>query len=125
MASRLASFGRYATAPAPSARTTTSLSVAAEINTTRRLRRRLTWVWGASLVFFVLLAASALAVTGALTQLSGTDACVSETGTGGGCADGKALDGPVMVAVTSERKPKSVYTASQKQQGGRRVRPKR
>src|SRR2546422_8049719 len=31
--------------------------------------------------------------TGALTQLSGTAGCVTETGTGGSCTDGKGLDG--------------------------------
>lgn len=36
--------------------------------------------------------------TGALTQLAGTDACVSDTGSGGACADGRGLDGPAWLA---------------------------
>jgi DNA-binding beta-propeller fold protein YncE len=46
--------------------------------------------------------------TGALTQLPGTDGCVSETG--GACADGIALDGPRSVAVSPDGV--SVYAAS-------------
>ena len=38
--------------------------------------------------------------TGALTPLAGTAGCVSETGTAGACADGRALDGAVMVTVS-------------------------
>jgi DNA-binding beta-propeller fold protein YncE len=48
--------------------------------------------------------------TGALTQLAGTDGCVSETGTGGECNDGKALRGAGAVAVSNDGK--SVYVAS-------------
>jgi Ca2+-binding RTX toxin-like protein len=48
--------------------------------------------------------------TGALTQLAGTAGCVSETGNGGQCADGKALDGAFTVTVSSDGK--SVYVAS-------------
>jgi 6-phosphogluconolactonase (cycloisomerase 2 family) len=44
------------------------------------------------------------ATTGALTQLSGTAGCVSETGTGGACADGRALVGPRSVAVSPDGK---------------------
>jgi hypothetical protein len=38
--------------------------------------------------------------TGQLTQLSGVAGCVSETGSGGSCADGKALDGARSVTVS-------------------------
>ena len=40
--------------------------------------------------------------TGKLTQLSGTDGCVSETGTGGLGADGKALVGPIGILVSPD-----------------------
>jgi hypothetical protein len=56
---------------------------------------------------FVLSGGSAIAETGALTQLSGTDARVSEDGTGGACAKGVALDTSVAVAVT--RDGRNVY----------------
>ncbi len=42
------------------------------------------------------------ATTGALTQLAGTDGCVSETGTAGACADGKALDAARHVTVSPD-----------------------
>ncbi|MGH2670513.1 MAG: hypothetical protein ACRDH5_15600, partial [bacterium] len=48
--------------------------------------------------------------TGALTQLPGTAACVSETGTGGACADGVTLDGAIGVAVS--RDGGSVYVVT-------------
>jgi len=48
--------------------------------------------------------------TGRLTQLSGRPGCVSETGSGGECTDGTALDGVRSVAVTPDGK--NVYTAS-------------
>lgn len=48
--------------------------------------------------------------TGALTQLAGTAGCVSEDGTGGQCADGKALLAPFSVAVSQNGK--NVYVAS-------------
>lgn len=48
--------------------------------------------------------------TGALTQLAGTDGCVSESGTGGTCADGVALTEARAVAVT--RNAKNAYVAS-------------
>jgi DNA-binding beta-propeller fold protein YncE len=48
--------------------------------------------------------------TGAVTQLVGTDGCVSEDGTGGDCADGKALSGATSVAVSPDGK--HVYVAS-------------
>jgi 6-phosphogluconolactonase (cycloisomerase 2 family) len=50
------------------------------------------------------------AATGALTQLAGTAGCISETGTGGMCADGTALDGARSVTVSPDGK--SVYAAS-------------
>jgi DNA-binding beta-propeller fold protein YncE len=49
--------------------------------------------------------------TGALTQLAGTDGCISETGTGGACADGTALNRTRTVAVSPDGK--NVYVASQ------------
>jgi 6-phosphogluconolactonase (cycloisomerase 2 family) len=48
--------------------------------------------------------------TGNLTQSTGTDACVSETGSGGACVDGKGLDGAASVAVSS--RGTNVYVAS-------------
>lgn len=48
--------------------------------------------------------------TGALTQLPGSAACVSENGTGGLCVNGVALDFPTSVAVT--RDGKHVYVAA-------------
>ncbi len=53
--------------------------------------------------------------TGALTQLPGTDGCVSESGSGGECADGKALDAPFGVAVS--RDGRNVYVASSASSG--------
>jgi DNA-binding beta-propeller fold protein YncE len=50
------------------------------------------------------------ATTGRLTQLPGTSGCVSETGSGGDCADGKALDGASSVAVSADGE--SVYVES-------------
>jgi DNA-binding beta-propeller fold protein YncE len=58
----------------------------------------------------LIMAATALAVTGQLTQLSGTAGCVSETGTGGACADGKALDFAAGLAISPDGK--SAYVAS-------------
>jgi DNA-binding beta-propeller fold protein YncE len=40
--------------------------------------------------------------TGVLTQLTSTSACVSETGSGGTCADGLALDGAYNVAISPD-----------------------
>ena len=48
--------------------------------------------------------------TGALTQLSGTAGCVSETGTGGLCIDGNGLLGAVAVALSPDGQ--DVYVAS-------------
>jgi DNA-binding beta-propeller fold protein YncE len=52
-----------------------------------------------------------VAQTGALTQLSGTDACISEDGTGGDCADGVGLAGSLGVAVSNDGR--NVYVAAQ------------
>jgi DNA-binding beta-propeller fold protein YncE len=64
----------------------------------------------AATLVFVLATASALAATGDLTQLPGTAGCVSDTGTAGACADGKALDNPGSVAVSPDSN--NVYVAS-------------
>jgi 6-phosphogluconolactonase (cycloisomerase 2 family) len=48
--------------------------------------------------------------TGALAQLAGTAACVSETGTGGACSDGKSLAEPRGIAISNDSK--NVYVAS-------------
>jgi 6-phosphogluconolactonase (cycloisomerase 2 family) len=48
--------------------------------------------------------------TGALTQLAGQAACVSEDGTGGACGDGVALNGPSAVVVSADGK--HVYVTS-------------
>jgi len=48
--------------------------------------------------------------SGALTQLSGTAGCVTETGTNGACGDGKVLIDPTWVAVSPDSK--SVYISS-------------
>ena len=50
------------------------------------------------------------ATTGELTQLSGIAGCVSEDGTGGGCADGNGLIGASSVAVSPDSR--HVYVAS-------------
>ena len=49
--------------------------------------------------------------SGALTQLEGTDGCVSDNGTGGACGNGRALVGPVAVTVTPDGK--FLYATSQ------------
>jgi 6-phosphogluconolactonase (cycloisomerase 2 family) len=49
--------------------------------------------------------------TGALTQLAGTEGCVSETGSGGECADGRGLTG--VVSLTVNRDGKNLYAASE------------
>jgi 6-phosphogluconolactonase (cycloisomerase 2 family) len=64
----------------------------------------------ASVSALLIMAATALAVAGQLTQLSGTAGCVSENGNGGECADGKALVDPVSLATSADGK--SVYVAS-------------
>ncbi|HEU5265024.1 MAG TPA: beta-propeller fold lactonase family protein [Gaiellaceae bacterium] len=48
--------------------------------------------------------------TGTLRQLAGAAGCVSETGTGGACSDGVALDAARSVSVSADGK--SVYAAS-------------
>ena len=50
------------------------------------------------------------ASTGALTQQTGVWRCVSETGSGGSCIDGRALDGPRSVTVSPDNT--HVYVAS-------------
>jgi DNA-binding beta-propeller fold protein YncE len=55
------------------------------------------------------LAPGASAAVGALSQPAGTDACVSETGTGGKCADGVGLASPEAVAVSPDGR--NVYVA--------------
>jgi DNA-binding beta-propeller fold protein YncE len=50
------------------------------------------------------------ATTGFLTQGSGTDACVSDTGTAGACTDVRALDGPTAIAASPDNA--SVYVAA-------------
>jgi 6-phosphogluconolactonase (cycloisomerase 2 family) len=51
------------------------------------------------------------AMTGELTQLGGTAGCVSESGSGGTCADGRGLSGAISVAVS--RDGRHVYVASE------------
>ncbi|MGB0121410.1 MAG: beta-propeller fold lactonase family protein [Solirubrobacterales bacterium] len=48
--------------------------------------------------------------TGVLTQKGGTDACISEDGSGGDCADGVALNSAVSVTVSPDGK--NAYVAS-------------
>lgn len=48
--------------------------------------------------------------TGALTQKAGTAGCISETGSGGVCADGKALNGAIALSISPDGK--NVYGAS-------------
>jgi 6-phosphogluconolactonase (cycloisomerase 2 family) len=67
----------------------------------RRARKAGIALFLAVLVLLVV-AATALAVTGQLTQLAGTAGCVSENGTGGACADGKALVGPRDTALSPD-----------------------
>ncbi len=65
----------------------------------------------AIIAFASLLATSvAYAATGDLTQKAGTAGCVSETGTGGACQDGEALDAAAGVAVSPDGT--SAYVAS-------------
>jgi 6-phosphogluconolactonase (cycloisomerase 2 family) len=49
--------------------------------------------------------------TGALAQLAGRSGCVSETGSGGSCTDGKALDRARSVAISADGS--SVYIAAE------------
>ena len=55
-------------------------------------------------------ATTAHAATGALTQLPGTDGCVSQDGSGGLCTDGSALNGALALAASKDGK--SIYVAS-------------
>ena len=77
----------------------------------RRWERR---GWGmallGALVLMLTASGGASPTPGALTQLAGTDGCVSETGSGGDCVDGKALDGANSVAVSPDGK--HLYVAS-------------
>jgi DNA-binding beta-propeller fold protein YncE len=50
------------------------------------------------------------ATTGALTQLSGLDACVSSDGTAGSCAIGTALDGAISIKTSLDGK--NVYATA-------------
>jgi len=52
----------------------------------------------------------ALAESGALQQLDGTDGCISNDGTGGECTPGIGLDGALDVAITADGA--SVYVGS-------------
>ncbi len=47
-------------------------------------------------------AAEAAAATGDLTQKPGTAGCISNSGSGGACADGTALDFPSSVTVSPD-----------------------
>jgi DNA-binding beta-propeller fold protein YncE len=76
----------------------------------RRLARRQVAALSLAGVVLLLVTAGALAVTGDLTQPAGTAGCISETGTGGTCADGHGLDGAGGVAVSPNGK--TVYVAS-------------
>jgi DNA-binding beta-propeller fold protein YncE len=76
----------------------------------RRLARRQVAALSLAGVVLLLVTAGALAVTGDLTQPAGTAGCISETGTGGTCADGHGLDSANQVAVSPDGK--SVYVAS-------------
>src|SRR5262245_27987680 len=53
---------------------------------------------------------TATASVGGLTQLSGLAGCVSETGTGGTCTDGRGLDSAISVALSPDGN--FVYTAA-------------
>jgi len=55
-------------------------------------------------------APTAHAVTGALSQLPGTEGCVSQDGTGGLCTDGAGLTGALAIAASKDGK--SIYVAS-------------
>ncbi|TFG69797.1 MAG: hypothetical protein E4H22_06440, partial [Solirubrobacterales bacterium] len=76
-----------------------------------RAGRRIALPLLAASILALSFAAVALAATGDLTQKPGTDACISETGTGGLCADGPALTGAQSVAVSPDGT--SAYVASQ------------
>src|SRR5947199_273834 len=74
-----------------------------------RLARTQVPVLSAAGLVLLLATASALALTGALSQPAGTAGCISETGAGP-CADGHGLSGASSVAVSPNGK--SVYATS-------------
>jgi DNA-binding beta-propeller fold protein YncE len=75
-----------------------------------RRGRKLALALSAAALALLVAAATALAVTGELTQLPGTAGCVSATGSGGECTNGKALEDAHSVAVSPDGT--SVYVAS-------------
>ena len=75
----------------------------------KRLARRQVAALSLAGLLLLLATASALAVTGYLTQPAGTAGCISETGAGP-CADGHGLFGASDVAVSPDGK--SMYVAS-------------
>jgi DNA-binding beta-propeller fold protein YncE len=75
----------------------------------RRARREGVALLLAALALLVM-TASALAATGDLTQPAATSSCWSEDGTGGLCADGKALSSAHSVAISPDGK--NVYVAA-------------
>lgn len=77
--------------------------------TVRRRKRGVTLILAVTLGVLAM-AATALAVTGQLTQLSGTAGCVSDTGSSGACTDGKSLLSARAVAVSPDGT--SVYVAA-------------
>ncbi len=68
-------------------------------------------VYVASYVSDAVAVFSRIAGAGGLSQHSGTAGCVSDTGTGGECADGVALDGPRSVTVSPDGK--NVYAVTE------------
>jgi fibronectin-binding autotransporter adhesin len=75
----------------------------------RRQRTAATSLALAALTLLIM-AATALAAAGQLTQLAGTAGCVSDTGSGGACVDGKALHSARAVAASP--RGGSLYVAS-------------
>jgi DNA-binding beta-propeller fold protein YncE len=63
-----------------------------------------------SAVALFLLAAAVAAAAGELLQKPGTAGCISETGTGGACQNGRALEDPFGIAASQDGR--SVYVAS-------------
>src|SRR5688572_8931589 len=72
----------------------------------RRIRAALLSAFSA-----LLFAATAYAALGDLTQKAGTAGCISDTGSGGLCQDGRELDGPVGVAISPDGK--SLYAGAE------------
>ena len=68
------------------------------------------------ITFFLVLSFLAMftqgSVSGAIVQLTGTSGCISEDGTGGECADGKALIGASSITTPDESSGHQVYVAS-------------